>query len=109
MAWSVQLLDNRVQRELDALPRDVRAHYDYISKLLCDHGPADVGRPRVRYVDKGLWEMRMNGRDGIARSLYAVEAGELILVLRFFVKKTQKTPKREIEIALQRLKEWKSS
>ena len=49
--------------------------------------------------------MRLRGRDGIARSLYVTASGRRVVILRTFVKKTQKTPRREIELALRRAKE----
>ena len=47
----------------------------------------------------------MTGRDGIARALYVAVVGKRVVVLRAFVKKTQKTPHSEIELALKRAKE----
>ena len=47
----------------------------------------------------------MKGRDGISRALYVTAIGRRVVVVRVFVKKTQKTPNREIELALQRAKE----
>ncbi|WP_371673828.1 type II toxin-antitoxin system RelE/ParE family toxin [Neorhizobium sp. T25_27] len=49
--------------------------------------------------------MRMRGRDGIARAAYVTASGQRIVVLHVFQKKTQKTPRREIEIALRRAKD----
>jgi len=49
--------------------------------------------------------MRLTGRDGIARSIYVAASGQRVVVLRTFIKKTQTTPPREIEIALLRMKE----
>jgi phage-related protein len=46
-------------------------------------------------------------RDGIARGLYVTAIGKRVVVLRVFTKKTQKTPRREIELALQRAMELK--
>ncbi len=45
------------------------------------------------------------GRDGIARALYVVIRARRVVVVRVFIKKTQKTPRREIDLALQRAKE----
>lgn len=47
----------------------------------------------------------MTGKDGISRALYVTEVGERVVVLRVFVKKTQKTPRKEIDIALARMRE----
>lgn len=49
--------------------------------------------------------MRLKGKDGIARAIYVTASGARVVVLRAFVKKTQTTPHREIELALQRAKE----
>jgi phage-related protein len=51
-----------------------------------------------------LWELRLTGRDGIARALYFTAIGRRVVVVRAFVKKTQ-TPPAEIELALRRAKE----
>ena len=59
--------------------------------------------PHVRPVEGKLWEIRMRGRDGIARAVYAAIQGRRLLVLHVFVKKTQTTPRKAIETALKRL------
>ena len=51
-----------------------------------------------------LWEMRLKGRGGIARTLYVTAAGRRVAIVRVFVKKTEKTPRREIDLALARAK-----
>ena len=47
----------------------------------------------------------MKGRDGISRAIYVTSRGSRVVVVRVFVKKTQKTPRREIDLALKRAKE----
>jgi len=49
--------------------------------------------------------MRLSGRDGISRALYVAAAERRVVVVRVFVKKTRRTPRREIELALRRAKE----
>ena len=49
--------------------------------------------------------MRMSGRDGIARALYVTARPRRVVVVRAFVKKTRRTPKRAIALALQRARE----
>jgi phage-related protein len=51
--------------------------------------------------------MRLTGRDGIARALYVTVVGRRVIVVHAFVKKTQKTPRSAIELALRRAKEIK--
>ncbi|CAG4917203.1 type II toxin-antitoxin system RelE/ParE family toxin [Paraburkholderia saeva] len=70
-----------------------------------EFGPQRVGMPHVRPLEGKLWEMRMTGRDGIARAIYLTQAGRRLTVLHVFVKKTQKTPRRAIETACTRMKE----
>lgn len=47
----------------------------------------------------------MKGRPGIARAIYITAKNKKIIVLHAFVKKTQKTPRKAINMALKRLKE----
>ncbi|SRR5258706_12205857 len=61
-----------------------------------------IGMPLVRALGGDLWEVRSNLLRGrIARVLFCVEAKQMVL-LHGFIKKTQKTPKREIELARKR-------
>jgi phage-related protein len=59
----------------------------------------------VKHLDGKLWELRMGGRDGIARAICVTASGRRVVVLRVFAKKTEQTPRRELEIARQRAKE----
>jgi phage-related protein len=61
--------------------------------------------PHVRPIGEKLWEMRMIGREGIGRAIYTATAGKRLVVLHAFVKKTQKTPPRAIDLARKRMKE----
>ena len=57
----------------------------------------------MRHLTGPLWEMRLSDRDGIARALYVAARGRrVVVVVRVFVKKTRRTPRREIELALTR-------
>jgi phage-related protein len=49
----------------------------------------------------------MKGKDGISRAVYVTARGRRVVVVRVFVKKTQKTPRHEIDIALERAREVK--
>lgn len=105
MKWSVETLNESVDAELEELPADMRARFYYIAQLIEEFGPERVREPHVKHLRGPLWEMRMKGRDGISRALYGTVVGRRVVVVRVFVKKTQKTPSREIELALQRAKE----
>jgi phage-related protein len=69
MAWHVELIPE-AQAELLALPADMRARFLHIAEMLEDFGPQRVGMPHVRPLTRKLWEIRMTGRDGIARAIY---------------------------------------
>ncbi|MYL02018.1 MAG: type II toxin-antitoxin system RelE/ParE family toxin, partial [Gammaproteobacteria bacterium] len=73
--------------------------------LVASVGLDRMGAPHVRHVTGPLWEMRLAGRDGIARALYVAATGRRVVVVRVFVKKTRRTPRREIDVALKRARE----
>ena len=91
------------ETELVALPAEMKARFFRIADLLEVMGPQRVGMPHIRPLDGKLWEMRMQGRDGIARAIYAAVHGRTLLVLHVFLKKTQTTPRSAIETARKRL------
>lgn len=64
-----------------------------------------IGKPRVDHVRGVVWEVRSSLGNRIARTLFAVEGGQMVL-LHGFIKKTQQTPDSDIELALKRFKEW---
>ncbi|WP_228939238.1 type II toxin-antitoxin system RelE/ParE family toxin [Paraburkholderia saeva] len=97
----------QAESELLALPADMRARFVHIAQLLAEFGPQHVGMPHVRPLENKLWEMRMTGRDGIARAIYVARAEQRLTVLHVFVKKTQKTPRGAIETAAERLRSIK--
>jgi phage-related protein len=100
--WTVTL-HPQAEPELQALPRDMQARFLRIAEMLETFGPQQVGMPHVRPLVGKLWEMRMTGRDGISRAVYAAMQGRRLLVLHVFTKKTQTTPRSAIDTALKRL------
>ncbi|MDE0697818.1 MAG: type II toxin-antitoxin system RelE/ParE family toxin [Boseongicola sp.] len=105
MTWRVETLNETVDRELDALSADMRARLSRTGRLIATVGLERVGAPHVRHLAGPLWEIRLSGRDGIARALYVVAPGRRVVVVRAFVKKTRRTPRREIRLALSRARE----
>ena len=67
-----------------------------------------IGKPRVDHMRGSIWEVRSRLDTRIVRTLFAVEAGEMVL-LHGFVKKTQKTSNDDIALAEGRWKEWKNA
>jgi phage-related protein len=105
MTWIVEVLDARVREEIEALPADMRARFRRIVDLIQGHGLEPMREPHVKHLEDQLWEMRMKGKDGISRAIYVTAGGRRVGVVRVFVKKAQKTPRREIDLALERAKE----
>jgi phage-related protein len=65
--------------------------------------------PHTRALRHGLFELRLKSREGIGRVFFGVLIDRRILMLHQFVKKTDNTPPKEIELALKRIKEWKDA
>jgi phage-related protein len=68
---------------------------------------ANLGAPHTEAFGEGLFELRLKGADGIARVFFCTLIGRRIVMLHAYVKKTQKAPLREIDIARKRMKEIK--
>ena len=105
MEWRVETLNESVDEELNALPAEMRAWFARICELIAAVGLERVGAPHVRHLTGPLWEMPLRGRDGIARAIYVAAGRRRVVVVRAFVKKTQRTPRQEIRLALKRAKE----
>jgi phage-related protein len=99
--WRVLVMPEAAD-ELAGLADDQQARFLRIKALIEEHGLEHLGMPHVRHLEGPLWEMRMTSRSGIARALYVTASGQRVFVLRLFVKKTAKTPRREIKLALRR-------
>lgn len=105
MTWTFEFASNVAVEEAATLPPDLRARLERFAELIEAHGIAALREPYAKHLEGKLWELRLKGRSGIARSLYVTVTGKRVVVLRTFVKKTQKTPRREIDLALARAKE----
>ena len=69
-------------------------------------GP-NLGKPNTAAMGAGLFEIRARGKEGIGCSLFAVVVNREVVILHSFIKKTQKTPKKELDIARKRHKDLK--
>jgi phage-related protein len=102
MNWVVTNLDMIVEREVAELPKDIQAKLRRIADMIEQLGLSAMREPYIKHLQGKLWEMRMTGRDGIARAIYITASGKRVVIVRAFTKKTQKTPRSEIELALKR-------
>ena len=108
MEWSfrIEYYNARVREDIEDWPLDLLARCDELLDLLEDHGP-QVGLPHSKAMGGGLFELRPRGLSGIGRAFYCFCGGRVITVLHAFVKKTQKTPRHELLIARERLRNVK--
>ena len=105
MVWTL-IVTKEAGSEILALAKDLQARFVSISDMLLEEGPMRVGLPYVRPIEGKLWEMRLKGRDGIARAIYFSASGRRIVVVSAFVKKTEKAPRRMIDLALKRMRQF---
>ena len=105
MRWSFQTLNALVDTEVRALPPDMQARFLRFGDIIEQSGFQALPRDSVKHLEGKLWELRITGRDGISRAIYVTAAGRRVVVVRVFIKKTHKTPPRELELARQRAKE----
>jgi phage-related protein len=106
MSWTIAYYGDRLIGWIDSLPVGIRASYAHITERMLVRGPS-LGMPYTRAMGEGLFEIRARGREGIARVFFCAVVGHRIVMLHGFVKKTEKTPGKELEIARKRLKEVK--
>ena len=102
--WTVEVTP-AAERELKALPDDLQGRFLHLAGMLEEFGPHRVGLPHVGPLEGKLWEIRLAGRNTIARAIYFAATGRRLVVVRLFVKKSQQTPRRELVLAARRMKE----
>lgn len=104
MPWSVETYGPVVDAELAEFDDDMLAKLKRIRVLVESEGPQALHMPQARPLAYGLWELRLTGRNRIGRTIYLTISGQRVVLLRAFIKKTQKTPANEIAIAWERAK-----
>ncbi len=72
------------------------------------YGP-NLGMPHTKAMGDGLFELRLKGKEGIARVFYCAIINHEIIMLHMIIKKQQKTASQELRLAKKRLKEVKSN
>ena len=108
MNWIITYYSDSVQAEILALPSGFLARYLRYSDRMEVYG-ADLGMPHTRAMGDGLCELRLKSSEGIARVFYCTVVGKKIVMLHQFIKKTDKTPARELTTAKRRMKEIKNA
>jgi phage-related protein len=106
MEYTIEYYSEGVQDDILALPDSLAARYVVLTRRIEAVGP-NLGPPHTDAFGDGLFELRLKGHEGIARVFFCSLVGRRVVMLHSFIKKSQKTPPREIEIARKRMKEIK--
>jgi phage-related protein len=106
MNWTITYYSESVQAEILALSAGFLARYIRYSDRMEVYGP-DLGMPHTRAMGDGLFELRLKAAEGIVRVFYCTMIGRKIVILHLFIKKSNKTPPKELTLARRRMKEVK--
>jgi phage-related protein len=105
MEWTVVYRNDDVRAEIEILAVDLRSKFQRIVELVRSKGLEQVREPYIKHLEDKLWEMRLIGRDNIARVIYVTASGRRVVVLHAFIKKSDKSPRRALAIARARAKD----
>ncbi len=106
MEWHVTFYSEKVENKTLSFPKGILANLLHVIEMIEEFGPS-LGMPYTAPMGHGLFEIRAKGKEGIGRSLFCSVKGREIIMLHSFVKKSQKTPKKDLDIAIKRMKEVK--
>lgn len=106
MDYSITYYSEAVEEDILELPDTLAARYVVLTRRMISLGP-NLGEPHTKAFGNGLFELRLKGAEGIACVFYCTLIGRRIVMLHSFIKKSGKTPARELETAESRLKEIK--
>jgi phage-related protein len=107
MNWTITYCSESLQRDILNLPAGFLARFLRYADRMEVYGP-DLGMPHTRAMGEGLFELRLKAAEGIARVFYCTMFEKRIMILHHFVKKTNKTPPKELATARRRMKEVKN-
>jgi phage-related protein len=104
--YTITYYSESVQEQILDLPDTLAARYIVLTRRMVAIGP-NLGEPHTKAFGDGLFELRLKGAEWIARVFFCTQIGKRIVVLHSFIKKSDRTPRRELDVALIRLKEMK--
>ena len=101
MSWEVFIFDkSEFASFVCKLDRTSKARLARDISMLKEKGP-DLRMPLAKKIDKNLWELRISGKQRV-RVIYSIR-GRRIVVVNWFIKKSQKIPAWELRLAIKRL------
>jgi phage-related protein len=104
--YTIVYYSESVQKQILQLPDTLAARYVVLTRRMIALGP-NLGEPHTKAFGDGLFELRLKGAEGIARVFFCTVVGRRIVMLHSFIKKSERTPQRELRIAETRMKEIK--
>lgn len=108
MEWKIIYYNENLEQEIFNLPDGLLARYLHLTDLMIEFG-SNLGLPHTKAIDKGLFELRIKSKEGIARVFFCTKVGKKIIMLHSYIKKSQKIPKREFKVAVSRMNEVKQN
>lgn len=108
MTWKINYYNDALEEEILDLPDTLLARYIKLTDLMKKYG-ANLGSPHTEAFGNGLFELRLKGKEGIARVFYCTMVGKKIHMLHCIIKKSKKTPLNEKRLAEKRMKEVKKN
>ena len=102
--YQIEFYNNKVEKEVLSWPAGIQANFFKIVEMMMVHG-SNLGEPKTKAIEKGLFEIRAKGKEGIGRAFYCTVKGQKIIILHAFIKKSQKTPKKDLDLARNRRKD----
>jgi len=67
MSWSIEYYSPKLEKEILKLPVSLLARYFHLTDLMLEFG-SNLGMPHTKAIDDGLFELRVKGKEGIARA-----------------------------------------
>jgi phage-related protein len=104
MEWEIVYYSEDLQRAIMGFPAGIQARYIHLTRRILTFGP-NLGMPHSRAMGEGLFELRLKSKEGIGRVFYCNLSERRVMMLHAFVKKSAKTPTKELEVARGKMRE----
>lgn len=99
VSYTIEFYNETVKGEILEWPAGIRASFVRIAERMTDTGP-NLGMPYTRAMGDGLFEIRAKGQEGIGRAMFCTLVGRRVVVLHWFIKKTEQTRRQRISTPL---------
>lgn len=106
MQWKIVHYSEKLEEDILQLPDTLLARFVRITEIMKESGP-NIGMPHTKPMGNGLFELRLKGKEGVARVFYCTLVDQCIYLLHSIIKKKQKTPLKDLQLAQTRMKEVK--